>query len=131
MRSQGIERLITANQALILEKFGETSKYTPGFFDQYIVDRFVAGIVRLLQEVIADPRHPLAYAIRRFDTQAHRKAEDIAGDARSAARRSSVRSSSTCVPSRTTRRCGTTSRAGSSPTSRPIDRGCAKLRRRC
>jgi uncharacterized membrane-anchored protein YjiN (DUF445 family) len=56
---KGIERLITANQALILEKFGEASKYTPEFIDQYIVDRFVAGIARLLQEVIADPRHPL------------------------------------------------------------------------
>lgn len=56
---RGIERLITANQALILEKFGEASKYTPEFIDQYIVDRFVTGIARLLQEVIADPRHPL------------------------------------------------------------------------
>ena len=56
---KGIERLITANQTLILEKFGEASKYTPGFIDQYIVDRFVAGIVRLLQEVTADPQHPL------------------------------------------------------------------------
>jgi len=56
---KGIERLITANQTLILEKFGEASKYTPGFVDQYIVDRFVAGIILLLQEVIADPRHPL------------------------------------------------------------------------
>ncbi len=56
---KGIERLITTNQTLILEKFGEASKYTPGFVDQYIVDRFVAGIVRLLQEVIADPQHPL------------------------------------------------------------------------
>jgi uncharacterized membrane-anchored protein YjiN (DUF445 family) len=56
---QGIERLIATNQTLILEKFGEASKYTPGFIDQYIVDRFVAGIVRLLREVIADPQHPL------------------------------------------------------------------------
>jgi uncharacterized membrane-anchored protein YjiN (DUF445 family) len=56
---QGIERLITANQELILQKFGEASKYTPGFIDQYIVDRFVDGIVRLLREVIGDPRHPL------------------------------------------------------------------------
>ena len=55
----GVERLIAANQALILEKFGETSKYTPEFFDRYVVDRFVRGIVRLLQEVIADPQHPL------------------------------------------------------------------------
>ena len=56
---KGVERLITANQALILEKFGEASKYTPGFIDQYIVDRFVAGIVLLLKEVTVDPRHPL------------------------------------------------------------------------
>jgi uncharacterized membrane-anchored protein YjiN (DUF445 family) len=56
---KGIERLLTDNQALILEKFGEASKYTPGFIDQYIVDRFIAGIVRLLQEVIADSGHPL------------------------------------------------------------------------
>jgi uncharacterized membrane-anchored protein YjiN (DUF445 family) len=53
------ERLITSNQALILEKFGEASKYTPEFVDRYIVDRFVTGIVHLLREVIADPRHPL------------------------------------------------------------------------
>jgi len=56
---EGIERLIAGNQALILEKFGEASKYTPEFVDRYVVDRFVRGIVRLLQDVIADPRHPL------------------------------------------------------------------------
>ena len=56
---KGLERLITSNQALILNKFSEASKYTPEFIDQYIVDRFVAGIARLLQEVVADPVHPL------------------------------------------------------------------------
>ena len=56
---KGIERLIAGNQALILEKFGEASKYTPEFFDRYVVDRFVRDIVHLLQEVIADPQHPL------------------------------------------------------------------------
>ena len=56
---KGIERLITDNQTLILEKFGEASKYTPQFIDQYIVDRFVTGIIRLLQDVIADPQHPM------------------------------------------------------------------------
>jgi len=56
---KGIERLITSNQALILNKFSEASKYTPEFIDQYIVDRFVTGIVRLLREVVADPAHPL------------------------------------------------------------------------
>ena len=56
---KGLERVLTANQALILEKFGEASKYTPAFVDQYIVDRFVTGIVHLLQEIIANPQHPL------------------------------------------------------------------------
>ena len=56
---KAIERLITSNQALILSKFSEASKYTPEFIDQYIVDRFVAGITRLLQEVVADSGHPL------------------------------------------------------------------------
>ena len=56
---EGIEKLIVGNQALILQKFGEASKYTPGFLDDYIVDRFVAGVVQLLREVVADPRHPL------------------------------------------------------------------------
>ena len=56
---EGIEKLIVGNQALILQKFGEASKYTPGFLDEYIVDRFVAGVIQLLREVVADPRHPL------------------------------------------------------------------------
>ena len=51
--------MIATNQALILEKFGDASKYTPEFFDRYVVDRFVSGIVGLLQGVIADPQHPL------------------------------------------------------------------------
>jgi uncharacterized membrane-anchored protein YjiN (DUF445 family) len=56
---KGIERLIAANQALILEKFGEASQYTPEFFDRYVVDRFVTGTIRLLHDVTADPQHPL------------------------------------------------------------------------
>jgi uncharacterized membrane-anchored protein YjiN (DUF445 family) len=67
---RGIERLIAANQALILEKFGEASKYTPEFFDRYVVDRFVSGILALLQGVIANPQHPLrmqfAHATRKL-----------------------------------------------------------------
>ena len=56
---KGMERLIVANQPLILEKFAEASKYTPGFLDTYIVNRFVEGIVRLLHEVAAEPQHPI------------------------------------------------------------------------
>jgi uncharacterized membrane-anchored protein YjiN (DUF445 family) len=54
-----VEQLLVANQALILEKFAEASKYTPQFVDHYIVDRFVTGILPLLQEVVADAQHPL------------------------------------------------------------------------
>ncbi|HVO88853.1 MAG TPA: DUF445 domain-containing protein, partial [Casimicrobiaceae bacterium] len=56
---KGAARLIAEYQPLILEKFGEASKYTPEFIDRYIVDRFVTGIVHLLQEVAADAEHPL------------------------------------------------------------------------
>ena len=71
---KGIERLIAANEALILEKFGETSKYTPEFFDRYVVDRFVRGIVRLLQDVIADPQHPLRM---QFSDSTRKLVEDL------------------------------------------------------
>jgi uncharacterized membrane-anchored protein YjiN (DUF445 family) len=54
-----IERLVVDNRMLILEKFGEASKYTPEFVDRYIVDKFVAGIIRLLHDVAADPQHEL------------------------------------------------------------------------
>jgi uncharacterized membrane-anchored protein YjiN (DUF445 family) len=56
---KALERLVTSNRALILDKFGEASKYTPEFVDRYIVDKFVAGIVHLLHEVAADPGHEL------------------------------------------------------------------------
>jgi uncharacterized membrane-anchored protein YjiN (DUF445 family) len=56
---KGMERLIVANQPLILAKFGEASKYTPGFLDSYIVNRFVEGIIRLLHDVAADPQHAI------------------------------------------------------------------------
>jgi uncharacterized membrane-anchored protein YjiN (DUF445 family) len=71
---KGIERLIADNQALILEKFGEASKYTPEFFDRYVVDRFVRGIARLLQEVIADPQHPLRI---QFNDSTRKLIEDL------------------------------------------------------
>lgn len=52
---KSIERLIVANQPLILAKFAEASKCTPGFLDTYIVNRFVEGFVRLVHDVAADP----------------------------------------------------------------------------
>jgi uncharacterized membrane-anchored protein YjiN (DUF445 family) len=54
---RSMERLIVANQPQILAKFAEASKYTPGFLDTYIVNRFVEGIVRLLHDVAGNPQH--------------------------------------------------------------------------
>jgi uncharacterized membrane-anchored protein YjiN (DUF445 family) len=54
-----IEDWIVAHRDFLLQKFGETSKYTPEFVDRYIVDRLVAGVVRLLHETAQDPQHEL------------------------------------------------------------------------
>jgi uncharacterized membrane-anchored protein YjiN (DUF445 family) len=49
---------------LLKAKFSAASKYTPGRFDAYIVDKFVEGIVALLHEVVANEQHELR---RQFD----------------------------------------------------------------
>lgn len=56
---RNMERMIVANQPLILDKFAEASKYTPGFLDTYIVNRFVEGFVQLLHDVAGDPQHAI------------------------------------------------------------------------
>jgi uncharacterized membrane-anchored protein YjiN (DUF445 family) len=65
-----LETWLTAHQGLIKEKFSEASKYTPDFMDRYIVDKFISGIVALLHEIAANPRHELRQqfdqAIREF-----------------------------------------------------------------
>jgi uncharacterized membrane-anchored protein YjiN (DUF445 family) len=55
---------LTENRGLIEAKFSEASKYTPGFFDKYVVGRFVEGIVLLLKDITEDPRHEVRI---RFD----------------------------------------------------------------
>lgn len=52
------------NRELIREKFSEASRYTPGIFDHYVVNRFVDGIVALLHEVALNPEHEMR---SRFD----------------------------------------------------------------
>jgi len=42
-----------------------SAKYTPGFLDSYIVNKFVDGIVALLHDVVGNPDHEVR---RRFDT---------------------------------------------------------------
>jgi uncharacterized membrane-anchored protein YjiN (DUF445 family) len=61
---QVLEAWLSANRATIKAKFGEASKYTPGFLDSYIVNRFVDGILGMLREVARNPEHEMR---RRFD----------------------------------------------------------------
>jgi len=61
---RAIEVWLVANQDVIRAKFGTASKYTPGILDNYIVNKFVAGIVILLHEVASDSNHPMR---RQFD----------------------------------------------------------------
>ena len=59
-----VEGWITANRAAIKSKFSEASRYTPGFLDSYIVNRFVDGIIALLHDVARNPDHEMR---RRFN----------------------------------------------------------------
>jgi uncharacterized membrane-anchored protein YjiN (DUF445 family) len=64
---QGLRSLdgwLTENRQLIREKFSEASRYTPGIFDNYVVNRFVDGIVALLHEIATNPEHEMR---SRFD----------------------------------------------------------------
>ena len=56
---QALEAWLTANQGLITAKFSEASRFTPGLLDSYIVEKFVAGIVALVHEVVEDSNHEL------------------------------------------------------------------------
>jgi len=54
-----MEHWLTGHAGLLKAKFSEASRYTPGRFDAYIVDKFVEGIVALMHEVSENPGHPL------------------------------------------------------------------------
>jgi uncharacterized membrane-anchored protein YjiN (DUF445 family) len=51
-------------RAEIKRRFAKRSLLTPGFVDAYIVNRFVDGMIDLVDEVAHDPRHPMR---REFD----------------------------------------------------------------
>ena len=55
---------LTEHRELIREKFSEASRYTPGVFDRYVVNRFVDGIVALLHDIAVNPEHEMRV---RFD----------------------------------------------------------------
>ncbi len=50
---------VSENRGAIKVKFGEVSRYTPGFLDSYIVNRFVEGIALLLEEAAGSPDHQI------------------------------------------------------------------------
>jgi uncharacterized membrane-anchored protein YjiN (DUF445 family) len=69
-----IARWLTANREMVLGKFGEMSRYTPQFVDRYIVDRLIAGIIDVLQQVARDPSHELR---ARFDAASAKFIDDL------------------------------------------------------
>jgi uncharacterized membrane-anchored protein YjiN (DUF445 family) len=62
------------NRALIKQKFGAQSSFTPAFVDLYIVNRFVDGIIDLIADVAVTPDHELR---QYFDTTLHDFAERL------------------------------------------------------
>ena len=60
------------NRALIRRRFGEHSPLTSGFFDAFVVNRFIDGIIDLVHEVAADPQHEMRV---KFNAEMYRFAE--------------------------------------------------------
>ncbi len=55
---------LNGRRAEIKRRFAKRSLLTPGFVDAYIVNRFVDGMIDLVDEVADDPAHPMR---REFD----------------------------------------------------------------
>lgn len=68
---QVLERLgawLDLNRGLIKQKFAAQSSFTPRFVDNYIVNKFVDGIIDMIGEVAATPDHELRLS---FDLALH------------------------------------------------------------
>ena len=50
---------MSRNRDAIKVEFGRASRYTPGFLDAYIVNRFVDGVANLLNDAAEDPQHQI------------------------------------------------------------------------
>jgi uncharacterized membrane-anchored protein YjiN (DUF445 family) len=59
---------------LIRAKFSEASRYTPGLLDSYIVEKFLAGVIALLQETAENPHHDLRL---QFDQATQQLIQDL------------------------------------------------------
>lgn len=71
------------NRELIREKFSDASRYTPGLFDYYVVNRLVDGIITLLHEIVLNPEHEMR---GRFDAATEAFIEDLKSSPEYAAR---------------------------------------------
>jgi uncharacterized membrane-anchored protein YjiN (DUF445 family) len=56
---QWVRDWMSRNREAIKLEFGRASRYTPGFLDAYIVNRFVDGVANLLNEAAEDPQHQI------------------------------------------------------------------------
>ena len=50
---------VSKNRDTIKVEFGRASRYTPGFIDTYVVDRFVDGVAHLLEDAAENPDHQM------------------------------------------------------------------------
>ena len=48
---------VSKNRETIKIEFGRASRYTPGFIDTYVVNRFVDGVAHFLEEAAENPDH--------------------------------------------------------------------------
>jgi uncharacterized membrane-anchored protein YjiN (DUF445 family) len=48
---------VSKNRDTIKIEFGRASRYTPGFIDTYVVNRFVDGVAHLLEDAAENPDH--------------------------------------------------------------------------
>jgi uncharacterized membrane-anchored protein YjiN (DUF445 family) len=56
---QWVRDWMSRNREAIKLEFGRASRYTPGFLDAYIVNRFVDGVANLLNDAAEDPQHQI------------------------------------------------------------------------
>jgi uncharacterized membrane-anchored protein YjiN (DUF445 family) len=63
---QALEQWLIANDGVVKAKFSQASAYTPGFFDNYIVERLVEGMVALLRDVAVNPDHEIRSGFHRL-----------------------------------------------------------------
>jgi uncharacterized membrane-anchored protein YjiN (DUF445 family) len=54
-----VGRWLDANRAVLRARIGSQSRWTPRWIDSYVVDKFVDGVVSLVDEIRTAPRHEI------------------------------------------------------------------------